>query len=186
VCDEVTVLNGAIADGAYHKRSLLERFIRVEILNRHPRQNPGAVRQLKFRHRWNLGSYSRNNQKSKFAVSLKLEPHIVNDNLLYHSPFDLGNAMAQQLSAALSNSNNETDTPHHFDLKQGPHSPARSPCQPIALTREYGPDGRMRGVVGPIACSPHRANSATACGKSLPHGMAMLSYAQKQRSRWRG
>jgi hypothetical protein len=37
-----------------------------------------------------------------------------------------GNAVAQQVAAALSNSNNETDNPHHFDLKQGPSSPARA------------------------------------------------------------
>jgi hypothetical protein len=37
-----------------------------------------------------------------------------------------GNAVAQQLATALSNSNNESDQDHHFDLKQGPFSPARS------------------------------------------------------------
>lgn len=37
-----------------------------------------------------------------------------------------GNAVAQQLATALSNSNNESDKAHHFDLKQGPYSPARS------------------------------------------------------------
>jgi len=48
-----------------------------------------------------------------------------------------GNAVAQQVAAALSNSNNETDNPHSFNLKQGPAGPAGPSAGTRALTYRF-------------------------------------------------